>query len=105
MACKEHACNDYVVLKPKDAGFVELIRLLISSELEERSFIECSEEEGKKPRNFGRRWLIFVSVVVQKFLLYVRDPMAQLGHILVLWLNLVSANGGLLMLFIKRIKG
>ncbi|XP_015884351.3 triacylglycerol lipase OBL1 [Ziziphus jujuba] len=105
MACKENVCNDYMVLKPMDAGFVELIRLLISSKLEERSFIECSEEEGREPRNFGRRWLIFVSVVVQKVLLYVRDPMAQLGHMLVLWLNLVSANGGHLMLFIKRLKG
>ncbi|KAF3446647.1 hypothetical protein FNV43_RR11827 [Rhamnella rubrinervis] len=106
MGCNEEdACDNYLLLKPKDASVGELIRLLYSSKLEERSFIECSDREGQKPRDFRRRWLIFVSVIVQKLFIYVRQPMAQLGHVLVLWLNHVSTNGGLLNLLLKRIRG
>ena len=109
MACKEpnydHVCRNYVLLKPKEAGFAELVRLLFCTELGKRSCVECSEEEGREARNFRRRWLIFVSIVAQKLFLLLSKPMALLGHVLVSWLNLVAVNGGLFGLLRNLFKG
>ncbi|PON94204.1 Fungal lipase-like domain containing protein [Trema orientale] len=109
MACKEssNVCHSYLVVKPKEASLIELIRLLFSSDLSKRSFVECSKEEGheQQPRDFGRRWIIFVSVVAQKALLLLRCPMALLGHVLVSFLNLVAINGGLFVLLRNYLRG
>ncbi|KAL5558836.1 hypothetical protein UlMin_035047 [Ulmus minor] len=106
MACKDqYVCNNYVLLKPKQAGVFDLIRLLFASDLNNRSFIDCSEAEGNEPRNFRRRWIIFISVVAQKVVILLRWPMALLGHLLVWWLNLLASNGGLLELFRNLFKG
>lgn len=106
MASKEHICHNYVFLKPEEASLGELIRFLFSSDIGNRRFIDSSEEEGKKGRNnLERRWIIFISVVVQWAFLLCSVPMARIGDVLQKWLNLVSANGGPLMLFINRLRG
>ncbi|KAM0968395.1 hypothetical protein PS1_016973 [Malus domestica] len=99
MASKEHVCHNYVFLKPEEASFIELIRLLFSSDVEKRSFINCSGDEGRERRKFERRWVIFVSIVVQWMFLFFRTPMARTGGTVNKLLNLVATNGGLFALF------
>lgn len=52
-----------------------------------------------------RRWIIFISLLVQKMLLYLRKPMAITGSVVELWLNLLSSNGGFLALLLNLLKG
>lgn len=52
-----------------------------------------------------RRWIIFISLLVQKMLLYLRKPMAITGSLVELWLNLLSSNGGFLALLLNLLKG
>ncbi|XP_068342526.1 triacylglycerol lipase OBL1-like isoform X2 [Pyrus communis] len=102
MASKGPACLSYVFLKPEEATFIELIRLLFSSDIEKRNFITSS---AVRKLDFKRRLLIFFSTVIQCILLLFRKPMAWLGGVLEKWLNLVSSNGGLLMLILNWLKG
>lgn len=99
----EDFCDNKLLLDPEEASFFELIYLLISSDVKSRRFVECPEEQ--RLRDFSHRWLIFISVVAQKFLLYCRNPMAHIGHAIETWLNLVSINGGLFRLILKSLKG
>ncbi|VVA12076.1 PREDICTED: Lipase [Prunus dulcis] len=105
---KEPVCQSYFFLKPEEASFLELLYLLCSSDVGKRRFIEieCSEEDvHNKVTEFRRRWVIFISVVLQWSLLFFRDPLARTGDVFDKWLNIISANGGLLMFFINRLKG
>ncbi|XP_022776149.1 uncharacterized protein LOC111317878 [Durio zibethinus] len=88
---ENHFCNDYCLLNPEEASFFDLFGLLFSSELSQRRFIHCP---GEQRENFGRRWLIFISVLVQKILLWGTKPMALMGNALEMSLNLLSSNGG-----------
>ncbi|BFG18383.1 hypothetical protein CerSpe_046570 [Prunus speciosa] len=104
---KEPVCQSYFFLKPEETSFLELLRLLCSSDVGKRRFIEieCSEEDVNKVTELRRRWVIFISVVLQWSFLFFRDPLARTGDVFDKWLNLISANGGLLKLFINRLKG
>ncbi|KAM0968397.1 hypothetical protein ACFX2A_017053 [Malus domestica] len=102
MASKGPVCLSYVFLKPEEATFIELIRLLFSSDIEKRKFITSS---AVKKLDFKRRLIIFLSAVIQCILLLLRKPMAWLGGVLEKWLNLVSSNGGLLLLILNWLKG
>ncbi|KAF2324370.1 hypothetical protein GH714_013173 [Hevea brasiliensis] len=99
----EDFCHNKLLVDPEEASFLELIRLLFSSDIKSRRFVECPENQ--RQRDFSHRWLIFISVVAQKLLLYYRNPMAQMGHAIETWLNLVSSNGGLFRLMLKYLKG
>ncbi|KAL6296242.1 hypothetical protein ACE6H2_004384 [Prunus campanulata] len=103
---KEPVCQSYFFLKPEEASFLELLCLVCSSDVGKRRFIEieCSEEDVNKVTEFRRRWVIFISVVLQWSFLFFRDPLARTGDVFDKWLNLISANGGLLKLFINRLK-
>ncbi|GFS30618.1 alpha/beta-Hydrolases superfamily protein [Actinidia rufa] len=103
MACKEDFCKDYLVLNPEHASLLDLVRILFLSDLGERRFVESSEVN-----NLGglkRRWLIFMSVLVQKVLIYLRKPMARMGYVLEMWLNLLASNGGFGLLLLNLLKG
>ncbi|PSR99779.1 Lipase [Actinidia chinensis var. chinensis] len=103
MACKEDFCKDYLVLNPEHASLLDLVRILFLSDLGERRFVESSEVN-----NLGglrRRWLIFISVLLQKVLIYLRKPMAWMGYVLEMWLNLLASNGGFGLLLLNFLKG
>ncbi|KAJ9674389.1 hypothetical protein PVL29_023755 [Vitis rotundifolia] len=102
MASEDDLCRDYLLLKPEEASFLDLVRFLCCSEWEKRGFIECPEE---KELTIERRWIIFISLLVQKMLLYLRKPMAVTGSVVELWLNLLSSNGGFLALLLNLLKG
>ena len=101
MASKEHVCDNYLSLKPEEATLIELLRLLFSSDLDSRKFIESSGEVWK----LERRWILLVSVVAQWFFLFCSVPLARIGDVLQKWLNLVSINGGPLMLLLHWLSG
>ncbi|RVX00050.1 hypothetical protein CK203_024738 [Vitis vinifera] len=102
MASEDDLCRDYLLLKPEEASFLDLVRVLCCSEWEKRGFIECTEE---KELMRERRWIIFISLLVQKMLLYLRKPLAITGSVVELWLNLLSSNGGFLALLLNLLKG
>ncbi|KAK9270851.1 hypothetical protein L1049_026437 [Liquidambar formosana] len=102
MSYEEKYCVDYLVLKPEKASLFDLVRILASRDLKDRAFVEHPEEELIDAR---RRWLIFISLLLQKALLYWRRPMAFIGFVITLWLNLVSINGGLRDLLLNLLKG
>ncbi|XVF36289.1 hypothetical protein REPUB_Repub19eG0045300 [Reevesia pubescens] len=95
-------CDDYFLLNPKEASFFDICRLLFSSDLENREFIDCP---GHQDKNFSRRWLIFVSVLVQKLFLFGTKPMALVGNALEMWLNLLSSNDSFFMVLLNIITG
>ncbi|KAI3880566.1 hypothetical protein MKX03_008830 [Papaver bracteatum] len=61
----EESSQDYVVLKPHDGGIIDLLRLLLFSDIEKSKFVDCPE--GIYDAHFKRRWLIFL--LFKKFLI------------------------------------
>ncbi|XP_059637969.1 triacylglycerol lipase OBL1-like [Cornus florida] len=102
MACEEEEFGrrDYLVLKPAEASLFDLVRILYSSELNKRQFVQCRETE-----KLEYRWILFISVLAQKLLLYLKTPMKLIGYLLTMWLNFVSINGGFFSLLQKIRKG
>ncbi|KAG4962468.1 hypothetical protein JHK82_039157 [Glycine max] len=94
---------NYLLLKPQEASAVDLGRLLFSSNLNNRGFIECPREI--EAREFRQRWLLFISIVAQKVLVASRNSLKNVGDTLELWLNLLSSNGGLIRLLFKFLTG
>ncbi|XP_022873284.1 uncharacterized protein LOC111392230 [Olea europaea var. sylvestris] len=101
--CNKSFCSDYMLLKPEEAGLVDVFRILFSDDIGKRKFIDCPE--GKRPEPFKRRWLIFVTILVQKLLLAVEKPMAWFGSLVEQWLNLLSSNGSLSSLVLNFLRG
>ncbi|KAK7291112.1 hypothetical protein RIF29_06009 [Crotalaria pallida] len=95
--------GNYLLLKPDEASLLDLGRLLFSPVLNNRKFIECPQE--LEASEFRQRWLLFISVVVQKILVISRKPMKKVGDMLELWLNRLSSNGGLIRLLINILQG
>ncbi|CAA2996194.1 uncharacterized protein LOC111367420 isoform X2 [Olea europaea subsp. europaea] len=99
----ENFCKDYLVLKPEEASPLDCIRILYSSALQKRNFFNAPEEATV--RGFRHRWIIFVSVVMQKLFLWLKGPVAKIGSLLELWLNYPSCNGGYCTLFLNLLTG
>ncbi|KAA3453609.1 Lipase, class 3 [Gossypium australe] len=91
-------CDDYFLLNPEKATLFDLFSLLFSPQLEKRGFIDCP---GSKHQSFLLRWPIFVSIVLQILFIWVKKPMAFMGDAIEMWLNLLSANGGLFRLLLN----
>ncbi|XP_042486163.1 triacylglycerol lipase OBL1-like [Macadamia integrifolia] len=102
--CNDDIWGNYLVMKPKEASFMDLFHLLFSSDLEKRNFLNC-HREGKKEADLRRRCVIFVSVLIQKILLLSAEPMSKFGSVYEQWLNLLSCNGGFIELIFNFITG
>lgn len=101
-SCDKSFCSDYMLLNTEESGLLDVWKVLFSSNISNRKFVDCPPDT-KEP--FGRRWLIFVSVMAQKFLQASAKPMAAFGAGLEHWLNLVSTNGGFFGLILNTFKG
>lgn len=98
--------RNYFVLDPREATVSDLIRLLFSSNLANRKFIHSSEDRLEDdPCRFRVRWIIFVSIVVQKLLILLKKPLYYSGFFLIFGLNLLSSNGGFFMILPNLFKG
>ncbi|KAK8693110.1 hypothetical protein V6N13_070704 [Hibiscus sabdariffa] len=91
--------SNYMLFNPKKASLFDLIALLFSKNLKNRKFIETSIETEE---SFWYRLLVFLTTLLQKFLLTIKTPMALAGQTVEDMCNLFSNNGGLFGL-IKRI--
>ncbi|KAJ0097751.1 hypothetical protein Patl1_28687 [Pistacia atlantica] len=102
MASDSSFCANYMVSKPEELDFFDLFHILFSGDLEKRKFVECSEkvEEG-----FGRRLIIFVSILVLRFLQSVAKPMSRIGSAIEFFLNLLSSNRNLSVLLLIFLRG
>lgn len=93
MACDKGFSSSYMLLKPEEVRFFDLIRILLSSNVEERKFVDYSPAgAAAEDVNFRRRWMIFVSILAQKFLLFTSTLLLWFGSGVEMFLNLVSTN-------------
>ncbi|KAK6287872.1 hypothetical protein POUND7_014051 [Theobroma cacao] len=98
---KGFSCN-YMILKPEEVKFVDLFRILFSSSLEDRKFVDSS---AGTEESFRYRWLIFISIVAQKFLMFTSKPMSWMGSLIEMWLNLLSCNRNFFVLIFNLVRG
>lgn len=110
MANAEEFCKNYLVIDAKKANLFDIACILICSTkyLNNKSFYnELSQDAAERlmVEIFWQRWLIFTSVLAQKFLIWAKEPMAWIGSLIETWLNLLSSNGGFFGLVINSIQG
>ncbi|TMW92671.1 hypothetical protein EJD97_012701 [Solanum chilense] len=104
MGCNKEFCKDYFELKAEEASCSDLFRIFYSCELEKKKFVDAPQGTNKI-QGIQRRWIVFASVSMQRFLISVRKPMNIIGSKVELLLNYPSCNGGLLKLFFNIILG
>lgn len=93
-----------MLLKPEEASVFDLIRILFSGNVERRKFVECPAAQGSDEL-FRQRWVIFLSILVQKLLKLVSKPLASFGTSFEYWLNLLSSNGNFFRLVFNFLRG
>ncbi|XVF17681.1 hypothetical protein REPUB_Repub10bG0144600 [Reevesia pubescens] len=98
---KGFSCS-FMILKPEEVKFVDLFHILFSTNLENRKFVDSSEESED---SFRYRWLIFISIVAQKFLVFTSKPMSWMGSVIEMWLNLLSLNQNFFVLIMNLVRG
>uniref|UniRef100_A0ACD5ZSX2 Uncharacterized protein n=1 Tax=Avena sativa TaxID=4498 RepID=A0ACD5ZSX2_AVESA len=84
--------GDFMVLRPGKGGVRSLLHLLCSCDVAANDTVDCPPGTAEDRRL--HRWVIFVSVVAQMLLMWVKKPMAALGKAVEYWMNLVTDNGG-----------
>ena len=89
--CNSGFSDSYMLLKPEEVKFLDLWRLLFSSNLKKRRFLDSSRA---REYNFWHRFFIFLSIVVLKLLGFLANPLALFGFYLESSLNVLSANHG-----------
>ncbi|XP_039071290.1 triacylglycerol lipase OBL1-like [Hibiscus syriacus] len=94
--------DDCFIIHPDDPSYFDLFGLLFSSKLGRRRFIDCPHQSNL---SFVRRWIIFVSILLQKLTLSMRIPLILTRNVLEMSLNLVSWNGGLFRLPFRLMTG
>ena len=102
-SCDNGFASSYMILKPEEVGLVDLIKILLSPNLEDRKFVDCPE--GTEEQSFRRRRLIFVSIFLQKSFQFVAKPLAYLGSTIELYLNMISCNRNVLVLILNSLRG
>ncbi|KAE8694042.1 Alpha/beta-Hydrolases superfamily protein, putative isoform 2 [Hibiscus syriacus] len=91
--------SDYMLFNPKKASLFDLIALLFSRNIKNRKFIETTIETED---SFMYRVAVFLTTLLQKFLLTISIPMALAGQTFEDMCNLFTNNGGLFGL-VKRV--
>nr|XP_019701463.1 uncharacterized protein LOC105060914 isoform X2 [Elaeis guineensis] len=92
MAQEADYFSDYMVIRPDKGGMADLFYLLYSSNVSDNRSIECPI--GTQVDQIGRRWAIFISLLLQRTLLFWRKPLAWVGAAVEFWLNLLTDNHG-----------
>ncbi|PWA87121.1 triacylglycerol lipase-like 1 [Artemisia annua] len=90
--CDKSFSVDYMLLSPKDVRLWDLIKLLFSKNIGNRSFIDCPD--GTVEESFSQRFVIFISIVAQKVLHLVDKPLGWVGSAIEFMPNFTDANGG-----------
>ncbi|KAL9326947.1 hypothetical protein ACSQ67_007592 [Phaseolus vulgaris] len=102
--CNKGFADSYMLLKPEEAGFFDLLRVLIFRNISKRKFVESHADDDLN-ETFGHRWLIFISILAQKLLQFVAKPLSLFGACVELLINLIALNGGVFRLVPNFIRG
>ncbi|XP_051150856.1 triacylglycerol lipase OBL1-like [Andrographis paniculata] len=103
---EEDFCENYFLLKVEEASFLDFVRILWCNDLGQRNFFKAKKTAASgKLRSFRHRWIVFISLLLQKILLYLKKPMAAAGSALEMFLNFPAFNGGYLSLFSNLFTG
>ncbi|TKY70578.1 Lipase protein [Spatholobus suberectus] len=102
--CNKGFADSYMLLNHEDAHFFDLLHVLLSRNLGNRKFVDC-HAGGAVEESFRHRWLIFVSVVLQKLLVLIAKPLAFFGNCVELLVNLLVLNGGFFRIVINFLTG
>ena len=102
--CNKSFANSYMLLKPEEATFFDLVHILFSRNIGSRKCVE-THAEGAVEGSFRRRWLMFVSIVAQKVMMFVAKPLAFFGSCVELLLNVLALNGGLFTILFNLLTG
>ncbi|KAJ0795394.1 putative triacylglycerol lipase [Helianthus annuus] len=109
MATGEEFSESYLLVNAKEASLYDIACILIRSTsfLNTKNFYnEQSEHVGRSAwDDVRRRFVIFASIVAQKVLMWAEMPIAGMGSLFEIWLNLLSSNGGFFGLLINHIRG
>lgn len=100
--CNKGFSSSYMILQPEELKIVDLFHILYSSNLEKRKFVDSSAETEE---SFRHRWLIFISIAAQKFLMFTSKPMSWMGSMTEMWLNLLSLNQNIFVLTMNFLRG
>lgn len=68
--------------------------------------VDCPNEElnmTKEP--LSRRWVFFISILIQKVLIKTAKPLTGFGNAIEYWLNLQNVNGGFFRLIFNSLRG
>ncbi|XP_055805196.1 triacylglycerol lipase OBL1-like [Solanum dulcamara] len=108
-SCNKSFCNNYMLLKPEECSVSDLARMLFSSKnMEQKEFVDvdCPNEELNKTKEpLSRRWVFFISILIQKVLIKTAKPLAGFGNAIEYWLNLQNVNGGFFRLIFNSLRG
>ncbi|KGN62006.1 uncharacterized protein LOC101210786 isoform X1 [Cucumis sativus] len=96
MSTSHDFSNNYVVLVPQGLSFYDLFKMLWSNEIDQMGFVHSQKDREDYLQN--RLMVVLFSLLFQKLLLLFSKLLAKLGSMVEFCLNLVSSNGGLLML-------
>jgi len=97
---RDNFFSDFMVLRPDKGGVRSLLHLLWSCNVADNDAVDCPV--GTEVAERWRRWAIFVSLVAQMLLRWVRRPMATFGRAIEYWMNLVTDNGGSVLVLISN---
>ncbi|XAR57789.1 Triacylglycerol lipase [Bertholletia excelsa] len=89
MASEESGFSkNYLHLRHEKAGFLDLINLLFyrKSKAEGVKFLDRPVQ--RKEEELEYRWVVFISIMLQKLLKAVEKPLAWIGDLVETWLNL-----------------
>ncbi|XAR57790.1 Triacylglycerol lipase [Bertholletia excelsa] len=81
--------KNFVHLKHDQANFLHMFKLLYTKDLSESKLIEVPD---KTVAGFQHRFLIFLSILIQKILKAIRTPLALVGEIVELIMNIAATN-------------
>ncbi|XP_038724255.1 triacylglycerol lipase OBL1-like [Tripterygium wilfordii] len=101
MDCNKDFAHSYMLLKPEEVNLFDLFKILFSTDIENRKFVDSKA----KDETFERRWLMFISIVVQKLLQFGSKPLSWVGSWFEMCLNLVSSNRNIGVLFLNVFQG
>ncbi|RRT39407.1 hypothetical protein B296_00040040 [Ensete ventricosum] len=93
----------HMILRPDRTGVFSLFQLLFRTKLDGHVSVETPigmEIDWEK-----RRFAVFISILLQKMLMFIRKPMAWFGSAIEYWLNLVAENHGFISLVFNILTG